>query len=115
MSNTSPGNQDALLWSAKPAAARQPKPGELLFEFLVGHKRYLFELRDHGEQLGVECQIFLNEELLGARRFDPRLDRSRPSRELAIAWADEMRKVYEGGSDVLDDSSVSTDALRYKP
>jgi hypothetical protein len=26
---------------------RQPKPAEKLFECLVGHDRYLFELRDH--------------------------------------------------------------------
>lgn len=50
----------------------------------------LFELRDHGRALGVECQIFQNEELLAARRFDPRLDASRPSRELAIQSVDFM-------------------------
>lgn len=81
-----------------PAPPRQPKPGEKLFEFLVGHNRYLFELRDHGPDLGVECQIFKNEELLIGRRFDPRLDASRPSRELAIAWAEEERKAIEKGA-----------------
>jgi len=35
--------------------------------------------------------------LLIAQRFDPRLDASRPSRELAKAWADEMRKHFEKG------------------
>ena len=80
-----------------PAPPRQPKPGERLFEFLVGHNRHLFELRDHGEVYGVECQIFKNEELLMSRRFDPRLDASRPSREMAIAWAEEERKAMERG------------------
>ena len=78
-----------------PLPPRQAKAGENLFEFLVGHDRYLFELRDHGEAYGVECQIFKNEELLAARRFDPRLSASRASRELAIQWAEEMRKLVE--------------------
>jgi len=30
------------------APPRQAQPGEKLYEFLVGHDRYLFELRDHG-------------------------------------------------------------------
>jgi hypothetical protein len=81
----------------KPDPPRQPKPGERLFEFLVGHDRYLFELRDHGDVYGAECQILKNEELLISRRFDPRLDPSRPSREMAIAWATEERKAFEKG------------------
>jgi hypothetical protein len=40
-------------------------------------------------------QFFKNEELGRARRFDPRLDPSRPSRDLAIAWAEEERKHIE--------------------
>jgi hypothetical protein len=78
-----------------PAPARTATHGELLFEFLVGHDRYLFELRDHGRDLGIECQIFKNEEFLYSRRFDPRLDATRPSRELAIVWAAEERKAIE--------------------
>jgi hypothetical protein len=76
----------------KPLPPRVARPGEKLFEFLVGHDRYLFELRNHGELYGVECQVFKNEGLLHSRRFDPRLDASRRSRELAIAWAEEERK-----------------------
>ena len=34
-------------------APRRPVPGELLFEFVVDHDRYRFELRDHGPDLGV--------------------------------------------------------------
>lgn len=73
------------------------QPGKTLYEFLVGHDRYRFELRDHGPYYGVECQILRNEELLSARRFDPMLDASRPSRELAIQWAEEERKHIEKG------------------
>src|SRR5262245_9917910 len=76
-------------------APRQPQPGEKLYEVIVGHDRYLFERRDHGPDLGVECQIFKNEDLLIRHRFDPRLDASRPSRGMAIAWADEERSAIK--------------------
>src|SRR5262245_24374399 len=79
--------------------------GELPFEFsrASDHSRFRVELRDHGEVYGVECQIFQDGELLRARRFDPRLDASRQSREMAIAWATEERKAIEkGGRDVLE-------------
>jgi hypothetical protein len=33
----------------KPRAPRQPVPGELLWEFVVGHGRWRCELRTHGE------------------------------------------------------------------
>ncbi len=69
----------------------EPTTPERLFEFVVGHDRYVFELLDHGEHYGVECRIFVNEQLVARRRFDPRLDASRPPRELAIAWAHEER------------------------
>lgn len=78
----------------KPAPPRQPQPGELLFEFLVGHNRWLCELRDHG-QYGVEAQFWKNEEFTFSRRFDDRLDRTRPPRALAIAWAEEERRALE--------------------
>jgi hypothetical protein len=73
---------------------RTPKPRERLFAFLRGHDRFLFELVDHGEY-GVEVQISKNEEFLFGRRFDPRLDRLRPPRDLAVAWAHEERKAIE--------------------
>jgi hypothetical protein len=78
----------------EPAPARQPRPGELLFEFLVGHDRWMCELRDHGPY-GIEAQFWKNEEFLMSRRFDPRLDPTRPPRELAVAWANEERKTLE--------------------
>lgn len=75
-----------------PAPPRQPKPGERLFEFLRGHDRFRCELRDHGETYGVEAQFYQNEELLIGRRFDRRMDPTRPPRELAVQWAEEERK-----------------------
>jgi len=78
-----------------PAPPRQATTGELLFEFIIDHDRYRFELRNHGPDLGIECQIWKNEDFLIGRRFDPRLDRSRPSREMAIAWANEERAALE--------------------
>jgi hypothetical protein len=94
MSDTSPANKDALRWDARKPAPRQKQVGELLFEFLVGHDRMRCELRDHGKY-GVEAQFFRNEEFEIGRRFDPWLDSSRPSRVLAIAWAEEVRKELE--------------------
>jgi hypothetical protein len=51
MSDTSPRNQRALQYNAPKAPPRQPKPGELLFEFHVArtHKFYLAELVDRGK------------------------------------------------------------------
>jgi hypothetical protein len=65
----------------------------VLFEFYreSDHSRWFCELRDHGKDYGVEAQFFQNEEFLYGRRFDPLLDSSRPSRELAIAWAEQER------------------------
>ena len=78
----------------KPPPPKPPKPAAFLFEFLVGHDRFLCELRDHGTY-GVEAQFYQNENFLIGRRFDPRLDATRPSRELAVQWAE--RKEYERG------------------
>src|SRR5437764_6701430 len=82
----------------KPPLPRQPQPGELLFVFLVGHARWSCELRDHG-QWGVEAQFWKNEEFMRSRRFDARMDPTRPPREMAIAWAGEERKAIEDGND----------------
>jgi hypothetical protein len=80
-----------MLHDAPKTPTRRPVPAERLFELLVGHTRWSCELRDHGRELGVEAQFYENEELALARRFDPRLDRSRPSRAMAVQWAEEMR------------------------
>jgi hypothetical protein len=73
---------------------RQPQPGEMLFEFYRqrDHTHWLCELRQHPEPYGVEAMFFRNEELDSSRRFDRRMDPTRPPRELAIAWAEEWRK-----------------------
>lgn len=95
--DTSPTNQRALQHDAPKAPERQAQPGELLFEFLRGHHRYRCELRDHGAY-GVEAQFFKNEEFLYAQRFDPRLDRLRTSRQMAITWAELERDAILNGS-----------------
>jgi hypothetical protein len=83
MSDTPQDDRSQLLHTARPAAPRQPKRGERLFEFYreSDHSRWLCELRDHGKAYGVEAQFFKNEEFFMGRRFDPRLDSSRPSRD----------------------------------
>jgi len=92
----SPNPDPALLHNAPKAKPRQAQPGEPLFEFYRerDHTRWLFELRDHADY-GFEVQVYRNEEFLMGRRFDPRLDPSRPTRELAIQWATEMRREIE--------------------
>jgi len=94
MSDTSPKDQAALTHNASAAPVRQPQPGELLFEFYRerDHSRWRCELRDHGAVYGVEAQFFRNEVLEIGRRFDRRMDPTRPPRELAIQWAEEWRK-----------------------
>jgi hypothetical protein len=77
---------------------RQPKPGEWLFAFLRGHDPFLCELRHHGAY-GIEAQFWKNEEFLIGRRFDPALDATRTSRELAVQWATAERKAIEASSD----------------
>jgi hypothetical protein len=59
MSDTSPKNQKALQYGGGARPPRQPKPGELLFEFHVKrtHTFWRVELRDHGAH-GVEVQFF---------------------------------------------------------
>jgi hypothetical protein len=73
---------------SRPALARVAKPGELLFEFLRGHNRFLCELRDHGG-FGIEAQFYQNDEFLFSRRFD--------TRTLAVGWAEEERKAMIKG------------------
>jgi hypothetical protein len=87
----------ALLAGAKPPVSRQPEPGELLFEFVVGHDRYRCELRDHGDVYGVEAQFFLNGDLERARTFASYMVLTRTAREHAIHWAEQERKALEGG------------------
>jgi hypothetical protein len=82
----------------KPAAQRQPQPGELLFEFHVErtHTFYRVELRDHGKY-GVEVQFFDLVDLRTARTFRQDMDPVRTPRTMAIAWAEEERKAIEQG------------------
>src|SRR6476620_3218683 len=53
----------------------QPKPGETLCEFVVGHTRWLVELRHHGKH-GVEAQFFRTKSLYGRCASRPESRRS---------------------------------------
>ena len=80
-----------------PAPPRQPKPGELLFEFYIEPKkmRVRCELRTHPEPYGVEAQFFENEVLMIAHRFDRTMGGTLTPREMAVQWATEWRKGIE--------------------
>jgi hypothetical protein len=78
-----------------PRRAREPRTGELLYEFLRGHDRIMCELFDLGEY-GVDVRFSINEEFLYSRRFDSRLDPERPPREMATAWAEQERRALMG-------------------
>ena len=80
-----------------PERRRVPEHGEPLFEFHRGRDRYRCELRDHGGVYGVEAQFWNDEDCFYSRRFDRRMDRTRPPRELAIAWAEEEWKDIDAG------------------
>ena len=86
--------QEDLLFNHKRQPPRQPQPGELLFEFLIGPAHVRCELRDHGPA-GIEATFYQDGELLTSRRFDPRLDPTRPPRALAIQWAEAERRALE--------------------
>lgn len=77
-----------------PPPPRQPQPGELLFEFHVAatHTFWRVELRDHGAY-GVEAQFLDRIDIRIARTFRQDMDPTRTPREMAIAWAEEERKV----------------------
>ena len=84
----------------RPSGSPRPaEPGELLFEFYVERTKtfYRCELRDHGPAYGVEAQFFDPAEFLISHTFPPYLDPARTSRKMAIAWAQDTRKVMEQG------------------
>lgn len=71
---------DALLWTAKPPAPRQPKAGELLFDFVRVPDGAIMrcERHFHGESYGWEVR-FID---AGGREFFARC--AFPLRELAV-------------------------------
>ena len=68
--------------------AREPQPGELLFEFVRGADQFRCELRDHGTA-GVEAQFFQNGKSFASRGFDTRAE--------AVLWANLERPTIEKG------------------
>jgi hypothetical protein len=76
--------------TAKPAPAREPQPGELLFEFVRASDRAPMscELRCHGEAYGWEAQFLQRGELRYSHA-------GFVTRAAAGQWADEERKAME--------------------
>lgn len=77
-----------------PSAAPARPPREQLFQFLLGHDRWLCELVDHGPY-GIEAQFWKNEEFTYSRRFDRSATDAALARELAIQWASGERVALE--------------------
>ena len=86
--------------NARPAAQRQPKPGELVDEFYCERNQtfYRVELRDHGKW-SVEAQILDPVDLVIGQRFTnvEAGGRTTPAQEFAIAWAKNWRAHIEKG------------------
>lgn len=81
-----PNPDDALLWTAKPPTHRQPKPGELLFEFVRRDGTPMrCELRFHGETYGWEAQF------IEASGHEFYAHGGFVMRELAVRWAERER------------------------
>lgn len=80
-----------------PPEPRQPRPGELLFEFHVAatHTFWRLELRDHGAY-GVEAQFLDPVDTRIARTFRQDMDPTRTPREMAILWAEERKDLERG-------------------
>jgi len=82
--STDEDRKRARLWDAPPPPPRQPKPGELLFEFQrASDKRFVrVELRFHGESYGWEVQFIENDgwRFYGRGPFQ--------TRALAVQWAE---------------------------
>ena len=72
------------------APPRQPKPGELLFEFVRATDRAPMscELRFHVESFGWEVQFFVRGDFFSGRG-------AFVTKALAILWAEQERKEYE--------------------
>jgi hypothetical protein len=71
--------------------ARQPRVGELLYEFVRASDRAPMscELRFHGQSYGWEVQFFERGEIFASRG-------AFPTREQAVQWATTERYAFEG-------------------
>ncbi len=79
-------DNDWMLHNAKPRPARQPKPGEVLFRFVVANVEWRCELRTV-KDIGVEAQFYCGDEFRTGRLW--------PFREQAIEWAKRERRHIE--------------------
>lgn len=79
---------DSLLWTHKPAAARNRlKPGEPLWSMAKDDVTWTAELFFHGEGVGWEARILRDGDLSSARTFF--------LKDLAIGWAKNERDRLE--------------------
>jgi hypothetical protein len=74
-------------WRAKPQAPPLPIGAERVWLLVKDGRRLSCELRDHAEQVGVEVQLFVNEDFRAGYRH--------PSRVSAQTWATEYRQERE--------------------
>src|SRR5262245_20407105 len=84
----------------KPAAPREPRPGELLWTLVKGTESRRAELRDHGV-VGTELQIFAYGQFVKGQRYENRTLAMLPRRDPARAVGD--------GLDVTDFAPVCSD------
>jgi hypothetical protein len=82
---------EAWLTGHRPPLARQPTPGERIFEFVrtSDGAPMACELRFHGEAYGWEVQFLERGELFASRG-------AFPTREQAVQWAKTERYAIEG-------------------
>jgi hypothetical protein len=89
-------SDDVPFYAPNRAAAlrpREPKPGELLWEFVrdSDHRHFRCELRFHGESYGWEAQFFESGEVYATHG-------AFVTRELAERWAVATRRAIERGA-----------------
>jgi hypothetical protein len=71
-----------------PIPATKPQLGEPLWQTRASHVTWSAELKDRG-RWGVEAQIYRDTDFVIGRRFD--------LRELAVEWAERLRRDVERG------------------
>src|SRR4051812_43798982 len=104
MSDTSPRDQAALLFNAKKAAARTPRPGEVVWRLRDKAGRVQrCELRNHTEAgAGCTVMLFEGDELLFSRRCQDEADARYAATAtkqdfLRTGWTDAAGEAEPGG------------------
>ena len=82
-------DKNAMLWTARPPAPRQRRPGELLWTVRKDDVTWTSELKFHGKSYGWESITLRDGDLAISRRF--------LLREGALRWAEEEKQYREKG------------------